>query len=84
MIAKGLDFPFVSFVGIVHADSAAPPADFRSPERLFQLITQMAGRAGCKANANSLYHWESAQQSAISVQPEPLFESFLHSLIADH
>ncbi len=46
MIAKGLDFPFVSFVGVIHADSAALGSDFRSHERLFQLITQVAGRAG--------------------------------------
>ena len=46
MIAKGLDFPFVSFVGVVHADSAALATDFRAHERLFQLITQVAGRAG--------------------------------------
>ncbi len=46
MIAKGLDFPFVSFVGVVDADAAALTADFRAHERLFQLITQVAGRAG--------------------------------------
>ena len=46
MIAKGLDFPFVSFVGVVQADSAALATDFRAHERLFQLITQVAGRAG--------------------------------------
>jgi primosomal protein N' (replication factor Y) len=46
MIAKGLDFPFVSFVGVVHADAAGLAADFRAHERLFQLITQVAGRAG--------------------------------------
>jgi primosomal protein N' (replication factor Y) len=46
MIAKGLDFPFVSFVGVVHADTAALATDFRAHERLFQLITQVAGRAG--------------------------------------
>ena len=46
MIAKGLDFPFVSFVGVMDADTAALGADFRSHERLFQLITQVAGRAG--------------------------------------
>jgi primosomal protein N' (replication factor Y) len=46
MIAKGLDFPFVSFVGVVHADSAALATDFRAHERLFQLMTQVAGRAG--------------------------------------
>jgi primosomal protein N' (replication factor Y) len=46
MIAKGLDFPFVSFVGVVMADAGAMAGDFRIQERLFQLITQVAGRAG--------------------------------------
>jgi len=46
MIGKGLDFPHVSFVGVVGADLAGWSADFRSSERLFQLITQVAGRAG--------------------------------------
>ncbi len=46
MIAKGLDFPFVSFVGVVNADPVAMATDFRAHERLFQLITQVAGRAG--------------------------------------
>ena len=46
MIAKGLDFPFVSFVGVLHADPAGLASDFRASERLFQLITQVAGRAG--------------------------------------
>ncbi len=46
MIAKGLDFPFVSFVGVVQAEDAALSSDFRAHERMFQLITQVAGRAG--------------------------------------
>ncbi len=46
MIAKGLDFPAVSFVGVIDADPVALAADFRAEERLFQLITQVAGRAG--------------------------------------
>ena len=46
MIAKGLDFPFVSFVGVLSADVAVASPDFRAGERLFQLITQVAGRAG--------------------------------------
>jgi len=46
MIAKGLDFPHVSFVGVVDADPPALAGDFRAEERLFQLITQVAGRAG--------------------------------------
>lgn len=46
MIAKGLDFPFVSLVGVIQADAVSLSTDFRSQERLFQLITQVAGRAG--------------------------------------
>jgi len=46
MIAKGLDFPRVTVVGIVDADSALHLPDFRAAERTFQLISQVAGRAG--------------------------------------
>jgi len=46
MIAKGLDFPSVTLVGIVSADQALHLPDFRASERTFQLIAQVAGRAG--------------------------------------
>jgi primosomal protein N' (replication factor Y) len=46
MIAKGLDFPNVTLVGVIQADSTLHLPDFRSGERTFQLITQVAGRAG--------------------------------------
>ena len=46
MIAKGLHFPNVTLVGILNADSALHLPDFRAGERTFQLLTQVAGRAG--------------------------------------
>jgi primosomal protein N' (replication factor Y) len=46
MISKGLDFPNVRLVGVVNADTAMNLADFRASERTFQLVSQVAGRAG--------------------------------------
>jgi len=46
MIAKGLDFPFVSLVGIISADISLHNGDFRAGETTFQLLTQVSGRAG--------------------------------------
>ena len=46
MMAKGHDFPKLTFVGVLNADSSLFAADFRAPERLFQQLMQVGGRAG--------------------------------------
>ncbi|MGM0462508.1 MAG: replication restart helicase PriA [Fibrobacterota bacterium] len=55
MVAKGLNFPGVALVGVLQADIGLSIPDFRSSERLFQLLTQVAGRAGRSDAAGEVY-----------------------------
>jgi primosomal protein N' (replication factor Y) len=55
MIAKGHDFPDVSVIGVISADTALHLPDFRSAERTFDLLTQVAGRAGRKDIRGKVY-----------------------------
>jgi len=55
MVAKGLDFPRVTMVGVVAADMSLYTGDFRAGEYTFQLLTQVAGRAGRAENAGRVF-----------------------------
>jgi len=55
MIAKGLDFPNVRLVGVINADTALSLPDFRAAERTFQLVSQVAGRAGRGTHAGRVF-----------------------------
>ena len=55
MIAKGLDFPNVTLVGVLNADASLNMPDFRATERTFQLIAQVSGRAGRAEKPGEVY-----------------------------
>lgn len=55
MVAKGHDFPGVRVVGVIDADAGTDFADFRAGERVFQLLAQVAGRAGRHGEGGTVY-----------------------------
>jgi len=80
MVAKGLDFPDVTLVGVIDADISLAVADFRSAEFTFELLSQVAGRAGRGSKPGNViiqtYHPE---HYAIQMASKHMFEEFYQS-----
>jgi len=77
MISKGLDLPNVTLVGVVSADSSLHLADFRAFERTFQLVAQVAGRAGRGSKPGKvIVQTLSPEHHAIRMAGQHDFESF--------
>jgi primosomal protein N' (replication factor Y) len=77
MITKGLDFPLVTVVGVMDADSGLYFPDFRAVEETFQLITQVAGRAGRADLAGHVFiQTYNPANYAVSLAGEQDYDSF--------
>ena len=84
MIAKGLDFPRVTLVGVVNADVGIHLPDFRASERTFQLLSQVAGRAGRgKLGGEVLIQTSLPDHYAVRAAVAHGFESFAERELAE-
>src|SRR5262249_30613339 len=83
MIAKGLALPLVSVVGVVAADTGLHLPDFRAGERTFQLLTQVAGRAGRRsAGAQVVLQTYAPEHYALQAAQEHDYKAFYDQEIA--
>ncbi len=83
MIAKGLDFPRVTLVGVIDADLPLRMEDFRASERAFQILVQVAGRAGRGERAGEVYVQTYApHESCIQFARRAELEAFLEEELA--
>ena len=89
MVAKGLDIPGVTLVGVVFADASLFHSDYRSGERTFQLLTQVAGRAGRAVNGDEpkpgrvVIQTNAPNHRAVRLAAEHNYEKFYELEIQD-
>jgi primosomal protein N' (replication factor Y) (superfamily II helicase) len=77
MIAKGLDFPNITLVGVLSADTSLHLPDYRSAERTFQLLTQVSGRAGRhEKHGEVIVQTYTPEHYAIELAKDQLYEPF--------
>lgn len=77
MVAKGLDFPNVTLVGVISADTMLNIDDFRAKERTFSLLEQVTGRAGrADSEGKSIIQTYSPENSAITLVKDHNYEKF--------
>lgn len=83
MIAKGLDLPLVTLVGVILAEVGLQMPDFRAGERAFQLLTQVAGRAGrSPLGGQAIFQTYQPEHYAIQAAARQDFEAFLGQELA--
>jgi primosomal protein N' (replication factor Y) len=76
MVAKGLDFPTVTLVGVVAADLDLHVPDFRAAERTFDLVTQVAGRSGRGLPGEAIVQTYSSEHPAIAYAARHDYDAF--------
>jgi len=83
MVAKGLDFPDVTLVGIVAADIGLHVADYRAAERTFSLIVQAGGRSGRTGHGESIVQTYSPEHPAVALAVHADYENFARLELAE-
>lgn len=84
MVAKGLDFPNVTLVGVLNADASLNQPDFRAAERTFQLLSQVAGRAGrAELSGEVIFQTRDPSARAIRLAAKGDYENFASEELAE-